>query len=328
MKKTVMFIAFLLVIFIIVFSPNAYADNGHYTYPITTESEDWFNYSVREKHLMLSIDKDTLEGMTDEELVYAIADFPYLIDIYVFDSLEAGLESFKETCDAYGELSKRDSFVESMVRYGSDLIALYNIEPRRDGRSAFVSSALVDIINSIINSNSQNNKSSRAADRSVPMTPNGNAVSYTTPSEPHLAPDLFHQIKDAEAVADYGITLNNSGSCWYNCHSYTWHSTSTSNIYWIINPSIYMTDGSYTQVFNSSISSAIYTCCLHVNDKVYYNAPSNNNKHSAIFIDNPNSGAPLATAYVKSKWGILGVFTHQLTNVPAGYSLNNITIWS
>lgn len=52
-------------------------------YPITVESDDWFDYSVEEKSEMLKLDSETTKEMTDEQLVRAIADYPYLIDIYM-----------------------------------------------------------------------------------------------------------------------------------------------------------------------------------------------------------------------------------------------------
>lgn len=50
-------------------------------------------------------------------------------------------------------------------------------------------------------------------------------------------------------MADYysSFVKVNSASSKYNCHSYTWYSTSTSNIYWIDDPSpIYNNTGSWT----------------------------------------------------------------------------------
>ena len=49
-----------------------------YVYPITVDSEDWFNYPVMEKVAMLRIDESILKNMNDYELVWAIADYPYL----------------------------------------------------------------------------------------------------------------------------------------------------------------------------------------------------------------------------------------------------------
>ena len=46
----------------------------HYVYPIDVTSESWFDYTVLEKSEMLRINDETLGKMTDENLVYAIAD--------------------------------------------------------------------------------------------------------------------------------------------------------------------------------------------------------------------------------------------------------------
>ena len=179
-KRIVSIVIIMAIISSVGLIPIVSADEEYYTYPITTESEDWFEYSVLEKQSMLSIDEETVKGMSDEQLVHAIADFPYLVDIYVFDSVETGLEELKQTCDAYRELSKRDTFVYSMTKYGEELIRSYTDNPRADGRSVFVINALTDIINTI-----NKGKSTKHFDyydntpKSVPQTPNGNYIPYT-----------------------------------------------------------------------------------------------------------------------------------------------------
>ncbi len=329
-KKAIISIVLVMVLISsAILIPSVLADDEFYAYPITIESDDWLEYSVLEKQSMLSIDDSTVKGMSDEQLVHAVADFPYLVDIYVFDSIETGLDELKKTCDAYRELSGRDSFVPSMTKYGTALIEYYTEFPRSDGRTDFVITALKDIIDAINKNRSTDlfQNLHQNFTRAVPQTPNGNSVPYTTPSEPHSVINLYHYNIDNEMVNTYGVTLISSGSCKYNCHSYAWHSTASSNPYWISYPGIYMSDGSYALVYQGSLSSAVNNCGISTNDKVFYGANSINNMHSAIFVDYSNSGVPVATAKVRSKWGQAGVFQHSLTNVPAAYSTSNISFW-
>ena len=50
-----------------------------------------------------------LKKMSDQELVSAIADYPYLVDIYAYDSIGEGIDKLAENCDAYAELISRES---------------------------------------------------------------------------------------------------------------------------------------------------------------------------------------------------------------------------
>lgn len=149
---------------------------------------------------------------------------------------------------------------------------------------------------------------------SVPSTPSGYNVEYSSPSENHTS--NFHVTLDNATVSDYGVELLRNGSCKYNCHSYAWHSTSSSNTYWIYNPQPYMNDPYYTNIYTGSPSVTCSSLGLCGNDRIVYT----NNKHSAIFAGSPYSNASIGSSLVISKWGKAGVFRHTLTNVPYGYS--------
>lgn len=323
MKKLKMLVLLLTAIamaFTCSFHASAAPANASYKYPITVESDDWFDHTVLEKTEMLRIDNDKLKKMSSEELVRAVGDFPYLVDIYVYDSLDTGIEMLKKNCDAFSELMLRKDGKAAMEKYGSKIIKELECYPRKDGRSEFVAIALEDIIEALEDTNDCMTVSTTAA-KSVPYTPNHHLVPYKTYSETHTA--NYHSVKDNEVVATYDVTLVRNGSCKYNCHSYAWHSTASTNPYWINNPSIYMTDGSYILKHRGSVSTSINLWNASYNDKIYYAS----NTHSAIFIDNPSNGAPLATGMARSKWGQLGVFNHTVVNVPSGYNYSTVSIW-
>ena len=289
-------------------------------YPITVESDDWFDYSVEEKSEMLKLDSETTKEMTDEQLVRAIADYPYLIDIYICDTLNEGLEKFKDNCDAYKELMERKNGVDSFVKYSKQLIFEMEKEPREDGRTEFVTLALKDIAEQL-KANAKVEVLNITSRISGPVTPKGSGVPYYVIAENHTS--SYHAARDKETVNSYGVTLVRNGSCKYNCHSYAWYSTSSSNSYWIDNPSIYMTDGSYKRIYNGGVSASITSYGFKTNDKIYYAK----NTHSAIFVDNPTNGALLATLRVRSKWGQLGVFEHTITKVPKDYDYSTVSAW-
>ena len=293
----------------------------HYVYPITVQSEDWFDYSVLEKNEMLRISQSVLEQMNEKQLIEAIADFPYLVDIYVFDTIEDGLEHFKNTCSAYAELITRNNYQSSLNLYANELIDYYKENPRCDGRTEFVCEALRDLIQTVNSENCDMNRSSETPVRSAPITPSGYTVYYTTPTESHTG--SYHATKDTEVVTTYGVTQKKPGSCLYNCHSYAWHSQAATNIYWIPDPISYLNDPVYSCVYIGYVSTCTSTTGVSYHDRIVYAGRC----HSALFIGDASSGAPLAGVKVISKWGTLGVFEHYIVNVPADYSYSSITIW-
>ncbi|MBR5340106.1 MAG: hypothetical protein IK150_08480 [Lachnospiraceae bacterium] len=289
--------------------------SGHYAYPIDVTSGKWFDYTVLEKSEMLRIDDETLGKMTDEDLVYAIADYPYLVDYLAYGE---DIRRFSEYCSAMGELLSRETCADSLKKYSRQIVEEYKTRPREDGRSTVVSYLLQDIAEAVSETSRDDSGGLRA---SYVYTPNGSLVSVTQPSESHTT--AYHQAADADAVSTYGVSLVRCGSCKYNHHSYAWYSTASTNNCWMNNPSAYMTDGSYALKYSGGTSSSLYSYGISQNDRLYYA----NNTHSAIFTGYTGGGAPFASYSATSKWGTLGVFVHGVTNVPAGYNYTTISIW-
>ncbi len=289
--------------------------SGHYVYPINVTSEKWFDYTVLEKSEMLRIDDETLKRMSDEDLVYAIADYPYLVDYLAYGE---DVVMFSKSCSAIEELLSRETCADSLNRYSKQIIEEYRDNPRADGRSVVVSYLLQDIAESVSANTRINPNLSRS---NYVYTPNYTPVYVTHPSESHTT--AYHQAADADAVSTYGVSLVQQGSCKYNHHSYAWYSTSGSNTCWMLDPSPYMTDGSYTLKYSGGTSSSLYTYGVCQNDRLYYA----NNTHSAIFTGYTGGGAPFASYSATSKWGTLGVFVHGVTNVPAGCNYSTVSIW-
>ena len=62
--------------------------------------------------------------MSDEQLIQAILDYPFVHDIYIVSTdVEDGVSLFKETCDAYAELIRRETRKESLEVFGAKLFA-------------------------------------------------------------------------------------------------------------------------------------------------------------------------------------------------------------
>lgn len=100
-----------------------------YQYPIDVTSEDWFAYSVVEKVEMLKIPQETLDGMSDLQLLYAAADYPYFVDVSIYGFDPDSFSIYGNHCSAFGELLSRKSFLKSLETYGEAIAREYLADP-------------------------------------------------------------------------------------------------------------------------------------------------------------------------------------------------------
>lgn len=310
----------------------------HYTYPLNVNSPDWFSYTVLEKVEMLKIPDSILKRMTDDALVQAVADFPYVGDIYAYgDSISDGIDHVASYCSALSELLSRKSYFEALEHYRTKIVnPAISTASNSEGydRNLFIAYTMLDIINTIEHDNSVENfntalpSSPRIA---APKTPNGTSLpssDYRIGGEGHAPMETYHDNKDQYYVETFGVTRVRKGSCVYNCHSYAWYDQSSENKYWIINPRKFWEDNSYQRYYLGNAVTSIYEAGICNGDIVVY-GPENNSIHSAIFSGNSNltSTHSLVTAQCISKWGSAGVFRHTLANVPADYLYSTIRIY-
>lgn len=313
---------------------------GVYEYPVTSEDAEWNSLgSVSEKIEVCRIPNDELESMSDEQLVQAVLDFPFLYDIFAAPNFEVGVSSLEEISDAYYELigreSAKDALYAALLQLGEDADLSVEDEIKMDALAVLIiyqdvfqydmnidELETIGQLSSMIEVSATDELETAALAETVPVTPNGTLVAYITKTCDHENDSAtYHATLDAEYADEYGITIISNGSCKYNCHSYAWYSQSTSNIYWIEDPSAYMTDGSYSRVISGL---GTFSSSVVLGDRVFYGS-SSLPLHSAI-ITSAAIDVPLATRIVTSKWGKLGVYRHTVSNVPKVYG-TNVSAW-
>lgn len=97
----------------------------------------------------------------------------------------------------------------------------------------------------------------------------------------------------------------------YNCHSYAWYSQNTSsNQFWMNDPSEYYSDGSYYEVSTPTVGDII---CYFDNNGTPSTTVDDTNLHSGIVVQ--SYGTPLADGLagcyeVESKWGGWALYRH------------------
>lgn len=137
-------------------------------------------------------------------------------------------------------------------------------------------------------------------------TPNGSDVTVIQASEANSSA-ISKANKEMNSLYPNALRLS-SASTLYNCHSYTWYSQDvSSNKYWIKDPTLYYTDGSYVEVSPSNLAVRDRICC--------YSA-SNDNLHSGIVYSLSNVTDDSGCLYsnyvnVQSKWGGYGLYQHK-----------------
>ena len=313
----------------------ALGDKSGYVYPITVDSPEWDEFTVAEKVEMLKIPENVLRGMTDHELIQAIADYPYLVDIYLYgDSVEEGMSVARTYFSALDELLSRETAEDALLNYGVDL-ASSNYRVYQKGRAdeniheAFVAEAMLDILDATsedVDVFVTENVATYVSSRYV-YTPDDAPVLVYVLDENHTT--ATHDAADAEVVNAYNVTLISRGSCQYNCHSYAWYSQLTYNQYWMNDPTPYMEGPSYVRKYIGGIGTQANSTSIRYGDIIFYGDPDGDMStwHSAIYYSTTNSGAPLSSQLCRSKWGQLGVFAHGMGNVPAAYDRTSISAW-
>lgn len=355
-RKSISFVSLLVCMFILITctSINAVSTNEQnttvnsgYDYPIKPGTDEWVKLNDRAKRGdACQIPEDVLKSLSTDELVETVLNYPFLMDIYAYDTIQQGFKAVASRFNGLKELLQReDAGPKLLERYkqmevikdpkkviSKELFNLSSIEVilRQDEIMSKLNKTKIEelekeVENKYFEKNAhpdiygltkaasyevqadiQNSRVSAQTSYTV-YTPNGTAVSVEK-----LGDVLTSDEKTA--YADYvttnypGATILRSATYNYNCHSYAWYNQSTSNTYWMNDPSSYMNDGSYT-----------YTTTWNAGRKMYYNYPGN--EHSAIvtasYYGPPAPGYDWSSLTLEvSKWGPAGLIQHRGNNCP------------
>lgn len=88
--------------------PEGESQNIVFAYEITPDSPEWKCLSVAQKIAALRIPEDVLENMTEEQLLEAVMDFPFRLEIFYSSRREDGVRGLVKISDAYAELLGRE----------------------------------------------------------------------------------------------------------------------------------------------------------------------------------------------------------------------------
>lgn len=325
-----------------------------YEYPIKPGAKEWVEIGDtfdRVKACQIPVEK--LEELSTEELIESVLNYPFIMDIYAYDTLQQGFESVTERFNGLNELLDRDDaamkllskyrsveVVEVLDEESDKLIFdLANLEVilgqakiieqldddlkivlEKEIESKYLLKKNVSDIYGFtadiayrIKVESKDNMVNPLATYYV-YTPRGTAVAVTRRGE-LLSPAEKIALDNYVRSTYPGTTVVRTATTNYNCHSYAWYNTSAGNLYWMNYANAYMSDGSYFRRSGGITGNRI-------NDKIYYG--TSNNLHSGIVYARTMGG----NAYVISKWGQLGLIRHYYSNCPYyGGTSTPISFW-
>lgn len=316
----------IFVLFVIgIFAAPVFA--ADYEYQTTFKSSEWANMDHQQKLDATQISQNDLAEMDTDTLLSTVLDYPLLVDIFMFNSLEQGVDIVRNRFNGMDELLTRNDL-------GQAILDKYNsLSLRRDDTVGIKFMALDAMLSSSVVfdklSKAQQNEIAEIMAQSVSLggnrhfidsgseidqaimavptyvsTQNGSQVSAYIRGE-ELSASQISQINSEVAMAYPNAQRLRNATTNYNCHSYALFNTQALNVYWIPYPSYFLTDGSYVSV--GSYPTA-------VNQRLYY--PLSAYEHTAI-ITSYGSGSVINSSVIcTSKWGLTGLYSHNATDCP------------
>lgn len=313
--------SFLVIFMLLMSCINVYATSSSnvFEYPVRPGMAEWKNLKTHAEMVeACQIPEEVLKSMSTEELSKAVMDYPLFVDIFLFNTSKQGYDTMYKRFNALQELLIRDDAPTELLKRYSNLNEGLSSEISMSSQknNIILKKAYLEIIltqdkiaskmkqQGLDNMISLSGKTSSVSPQYITTvtTPNGTAVQvYVDPLESQSYLDAIdQQVRDAYPLATFVRDSDNR----YNCHSYAWYSQSTSNVYWMNDPSAYMNDGSYS--YQGTIPSA-------TNQKVFYA----NGDHSGI-VKSYDSSRPYdkGLIQVQSKWGQGPLLKHAASYSP------------
>lgn len=293
-----------------------YTIDEPYEYPVLPGTDEWKELtSFQEMIAACHVDEELLASMTTPALLETVLNYPLLVNVYCFNSLEQGMDSVSQYFKGIELLAAREDAADCLQEYRQS-------QARSQERNPAAIEIYLDMLTGYLNpeeasvpEDSDAEQSKAVEPRSTVVTPAGNAL----PNE-YVESDRtweYYNLTEENALvlqnqlfSDYPqLTVVSNPKPAYNCHSYAWHSTDINNRYWIYRGGAkkYMSDGSYSKKTSAMVGY-----------KVFWESDD----HSAIVVT--MAGGP-SNPTVRSKWGMLGVYTHAQNYCPySGY----VSYWS
>ena len=293
-----------------VLDESGYSIDTPYEYPITLDMPEWASLtSLQEKLEVCQIPEDILSQLTTPALIETVLDYPLAVNVYahggINDGIEVGVEVVSGQFNGLAELRRRQSEEPAQTEAAlADCLTCASARFAEDFESIYAEDLLTCLLGEAAG------QSVRSSTTSV-TTPKGSEVTAykgLTWSDHGTTKSGANRMNQQYLKTYPSATLLRDAAPAYNCHSYAWYSDSSSNPYWIDDPSEYVLDGSYGE-----------TSEYYVDSIVLYGEPGKSPSHSGT-VSGVSDRHHLT--YVVSKWRYYGLFEHLYYDCPFAGSVH------
>ena len=306
----------------------------NYVYPIRPGTDEWSALETHEEKLRVTqLPDDLLNKLRTDELLEVCMDYPLLIDAFLFNTFEDGLEKMCGRFNGFQEFMRRNDNAQVLSIYlerKSNLARIAKVKRQKLDltldvavglmqleavkRNADISAisvaelAITDLVEEgLLLSRKQTSSSVKAAYVGV-CTPLGTSWQTISRSEEYTLEDKEDKKKYISEIYPRAIYIDEATTS-YNCHAYAW----------------YIWEGNTTKVWlNSNVSSTGLTLPPLVDGS--YKQTSSAPDRKIVYFDETgaaHSGIVYQnTGWVVSKWGPECLMRHPIKDCP--YDASNV----
>ncbi len=99
------------------------AAEGEYTltapfdYPVKPGSREWEELSVSERKEVCRVEDSVAREMTTQALLRTVVNYPFILEIYCYDTIDMGIEAVRDVYPPLRELLERDDAAKAISDY-------------------------------------------------------------------------------------------------------------------------------------------------------------------------------------------------------------------
>lgn len=107
-----------------------YTIDTPYEYPYVPGTQEWIGLgNTLARRRACQVPDEILQHMTTDALLLTVLDYPFLNDIYAFNTIQMGYEAVRKHCNSLREFETRPDCLDALSRYCQANYALSKREP-------------------------------------------------------------------------------------------------------------------------------------------------------------------------------------------------------
>lgn len=279
-----------------------------YQFPVVPGMDEWKSLKTFEEKLAVSqIPEDILTRMTTDALFKTVLNYPLAASLFVHDTIDDPYRSYEVVKEEFNGLAELDKRLSDQPQEVLEILApVLQVSESKDMTAAvnFDQMYKQKLVDSMLHDDRLAVTS--ISDKIVEIStgdPEYTVVAYRNLTWADLRTTAEEEAElTRELLEEYpSTTLIRQETPKYNCHSYAWYSTASTNNYWIDDPSNFYNAGEYDSVSTPGFGDIILYGRINWN-------PSHSGKITGV-----SNGA---VTRVQSKWGKSALFEHNYDDCP------------